>query len=600
MKIRSLFLLLALAACGSLQIPLLPQGGSATGVSDSELAGICRDGWDSELEFAPRMATELGDPRGNAKLEDNSPEGERKLAQRRAKLLERAKSVPEARLSTQDRITRRLLVERWREQQDEHELEIDVGSWNLDGRGGPQNQFLTLGPDQPARSEAEKHAALERWRAMPKYIDQCSANLRRGLAQGRVASAKAVEDTLAQLALLLATPVGKSPLVSAAPDDAAFTQQLAGIVEREIYPAFARYRDCIRDEIRPHARDDRQPGVCFVPGGAGYYRLCILRETSLSQAPEEIHAYGLTEVARIRDEIHELGMRLFGTGDLPSIRARLEQDPTQHFASAEAILEKARATLARAQAAVPRLFGKLPKMPCEVVPIPEHEAPFSTLAYYRPGTHDGSRPGRYYVNTFEPATRLAFEAEALCFHESVPGHHLQIALTEENADLPLVRRHFDQNAFVEGWALYCERLADEQQLYSADSDRLGMLSYDAWRASRLVVDTGLHAFGWSREQALRFLSENTLLAPNNVENEVDRYIAWPGQALGYKLGQREILRLREEARAKLGRRFRLSDFHDRLLENGAVSLSVLGERIRAWIAAESQKPEPPVTGTGTR
>jgi uncharacterized protein (DUF885 family) len=600
MKIRSLLLLLALCACSSPRIPLLPQGGSATGVPDRGLASVCADAWDAELEFAPRFATELGDPRGNAQLEDNSPAGERALARSRAGLLARLKAIPESGLSAQDRITRRLLLERWREQLDEHELDIDVASWNLDGRGGPQNQFLTLGPDQPARSEAEKHAALERWRAMPRYVDQCAANLRRGLARGRVASAKAVEDTLAQLARLLATPVAQSPLVAAAKDDAAFTRQLEQIVERGIYPAFMRYRDCIRDEIRPHARDDRHPGVCSLEGGAAYYRLCIARETSLELAPEEIHAYGLSEVARIRDEIRALGQKLYGTAELPALRAHLEQDPLQHFASADAILAKARATLARAEKAVPQLFGKLPQAPCEVVPIPEHEAPFSTLAYYRAGTQDGSRPGRYCVNTFEPATRLCFEAEALCFHESVPGHHLQIALAEENGSLPLVRRHFEQNAFVEGWALYCERLADEHGLYSGDSDRLGMLSYDAWRASRLVVDTGLHAFGWSREQALRFLVENTLLSPNNVENEVDRYIAWPGQALGYKLGQREILRLRDEARAKLGARFRLAGFHDHLLENGGVSLALMREAIHAWIASELQQSPPPVTGSGTR
>ncbi len=600
MKFRSLLLVCCLSACGSLQIPLLPQGGSATGVSNGKLASVCRDAWDAELEFAPRFATELGDPRGNARLEDNSPAGEAARARSQAELLARTQAIPEDKLSDSDRITRGLLLERWRTELDLHALDIDVASWNLDGRGGPQNQFLTLGPDQPARSESEKRAALQRWRAMPKYIDQCSANLRRGLARGRVASAKAVEDTLAQLTQLLGTPVGRSPLVAAAKEDANFRKQLEQLVEREIYPAFARYRDCIRDEIRPHARDDRHPGVCFVEGGGPFYRLCIRRETSLDLAPGEIHAYGLTEIARIRDEIRELGQRLYGTSELAAIRARLEQDPAQHPAGAEALLDKARATLARAEQALPRLFGTLPQARCAVEPIPAHEAPFSTLAYYRPGTQDGSRPGRYYVNTFEPETRLLFEAEALCFHESVPGHHLQIALAQENRALPLVRRYLEQNAFVEGWALYCERLADEQQLYSGDSDRLGMLSYDAWRAARLVVDTGLHAFGWSREQALHYLMENTLLSPNNVENEVDRYIAWPGQALGYKLGQREILRLRDEAQRQLGRRFRLAEFHDRLLENGAVSLSVMGERIHAWIAEERQKPEPPVTGTGTR
>lgn len=598
MKLHALLPLLCLCACRSLAP--LPPGDSASGVSDRELAALCREAWDTELEFAPRMATELGDPRGNALLEDNSPAGAAARARRRGELLARANALPEERLSTQDRITRALLVERWQETQAEHELDIDVASWNLDGRGGPQNEFLTLGPDQPARSETEKRAALARWSRMPAYIDQCGANLRRGLARGRVASRKAVLDTLEQLARLLATPVARSPLVAAAGEDAHLRDELAEIVERGIYPAFARYRDCIRDEILPHARDDAHPGVCFVESGAPYYRLCIARETSLALAPEEIHAYGLSEVARIRAEIRELGRRLYGLDDLPALRARLEQDPAQHFANAEAILGKARATLARAEKASEGLFGKRPRTPCEVVPIPAHEAPFSTLAYYRGAAQDGSRPGRYYVNTFEPATRLAFESEALCFHESVPGHHLQIALSQENAALPLVRRHFEQNAFVEGWALYCEQLADEQGLYSGDGDRLGMLSYDAWRAARLVVDTGLHAFGWSREQALRYLMENTLLSPNNVANEVDRYIAWPGQALGYKLGEREILRLREEARAALGARFRLADFHDRVLENGGVSLSVLAERIRAWIEAARPEPAPPVTGTGAR
>jgi uncharacterized protein (DUF885 family) len=600
MKLRALCLCLCLCACRSLPAPSAPVEDSAVGVADARLAQICREAWETELEHAPRLATELGDPRWNGKLEDNSPAGERTLAALRERLLQRARELSEATLSTQDRITRKLLLERWRGELDEHELDIDVASWNLDGRGGPQNEFLTLGPDQPARSEAEQRAALERWHAMAPYVDQCSANLRRGLARGRVASSKAVEDTLTQLERLLGTPVAQSPLVAAGAGDASFQARLAQVVEHEIYPAFARYRDCIRDEIRPHARDDRHPGVCSVEGGAAWYRLCVRRETSLELSPEEIHAYGLTEVARIREEIRELGLRLYGTSELPELRARLERDPAAHFASAEAILEKARATLARAQRASARLFGRLPRTPCEVVTIPEHEAPFSTLAYYRPGTQDGARPGRYYVNTFEPATRLTFEAEALCFHESVPGHHMQIALAQENRALPLVRRHLEQNAFVEGWALYCERLADEQQLYSSDSDRLGMLSYDAWRAARLVVDTGLHAFGWSRDQALRYLAENTLLSQGNIENETDRYIAWPGQALGYKLGQREILRLREEARAKLGARFELADFHDRLLENGAVSLALLGERIRAWIAAEATRPAPPVTGTGAR
>ena len=255
-----------------------------------------------------------------------------------------------------------------------------------------------------------------------------------------------------------------------------------------------------------------------------------------------------------------------------------------HFRDAGEVEAKAREALARATAAIPSAFGLRPDIGCEVVPIPEHEAPFSTIAYYRQPAADRSRPGRYYVNTYAPTTRTRYEAEALAFHESVPGHHLQIAISQAIRGLPLVRRHGGSTAFVEGWALYTERLCDELGLYSSDVDRLGMLSFDAWRASRLVVDTGIHALGWSRRRAIEYMTENTLLAPNNIENEVDRYIGTPGQALAYKTGQREILELRARARAALGERFDLKSFHDRVLGNGAVTLAILREEIDRWLA----------------
>ena len=218
--------------------------------------------------------------------------------------------------------------------------------------------------------------------------------------------------------------------------------------------------------------------------------------------------------------------------------------------------------------------------------IPAHEAPYTTVAYYREPSADGARSGVYFVNTHAPETRTRYEAEALAFHEAIPGHHLQIALAQELEDVPAFRRFQGSTAFVEGWALYAERLAGELGLYSGDLDRLGMLSFDAWRASRLVVDTGIHAFGWSRERAVRYMLDHTLLARNNVENEVDRYIAWPGQALAYKIGQREIRRLRERARSAMGGDFTLADFHDRVLDDGAVTLSLLRRDIEGWIASE--------------
>ncbi|MCA8981237.1 MAG: DUF885 domain-containing protein, partial [Planctomycetes bacterium] len=351
-----------------------------------------------------------------------------------------------------------------------------------------------------------------------------------------------------------------------------------------------RYRAIVAEEILPFARSDDEPGFGALDGGLDYYRLQVRRHTSLALTPEEIHQLGLDELERIHEEMRELGARCFGTRDLAEIQARLRDDSELHFDTAEEVEAQAVECLGRAEAAVPALFGRLPVAPCEVVRVPDHEAPDTTIAYYRGPAPDGSRPGRYYVNTYAPTTRPRYEAEVLAYHEAVPGHHTQIAVAQELPGLPLFRRHGGVTAYVEGWALYTERLCEELGLYSGDTDRLGVLSFDAWRASRLVVDTGLHAFGWSRQRAVDFLVENTLLAPNNCENEVDRYIAWPGQALAYKLGQREILALRAEAEAALGESFRLSDFHDVVLGSGAVSLGALRTIVETWIASGGGDP----------
>ncbi|HYS71576.1 MAG TPA: DUF885 domain-containing protein, partial [Thermoplasmata archaeon] len=247
------------------------------------------------------------------------------------------------------------------------------------------------------------------------------------------------------------------------------------------------------------------------------------------------------------------------------------------------VAAKAEQAVARAKAAIPRFFGRLPKADCEVVRMGEHEEKHSTIAYYRQPAADGSRPGRYYINTSAPETRPRYEAEALAYHEAIPGHHLQIAISQELEGIPAFRKHLGVTAFVEGWGLYSERLADEMGLYSSDLDRMGMMSYDAWRACRLVVDTGMHAKGWSRQRAIDFMKENSALAENNIVNEVDRYIAWPAQALAYKTGQLEILRIREDARGRLGDRFDIRKFHDAVLENGAVALGTLREAVEAYV-----------------
>lgn len=322
-----------------------------------------------------------------------------------------------------------------------------------------------------------------------------------------------------------------------------------------------------------------------LPLGEACYAGLIAQHTTLPLTADEVHATGLAEIAKIHDEFRALGSTVFGTNDLQEIFARLRTDPTLYFESEEEVEAAAEDALARAAEVMPQWFGTLPEAPCEVERIPDYEAPYTTIAYYRPGAADGSRPGAYFVNTYAPETRPRHEAEVLAFHESIPGHHLQIAIAQELDAVPAFRRHGGKTAFVEGWALYTERLADEMGLYSGDVDRFGVLSFDAWRAGRLVVDSGVHAKGWSRGQAESWLLENTPLAPNNIENEVDRYIAWPGQALGYKIGQIEVWSLRREAEAALGEGFDVAAFHDVVLDAGPVTLPVLRARVRGWIDA---------------
>jgi uncharacterized protein (DUF885 family) len=319
------------------------------------------------------------------------------------------------------------------------------------------------------------------------------------------------------------------------------------------------------------------------PGGHEAYRRLVRAHTTLDLTPEEIHAIGLREVERINAETEELGRRALGTPDHAATIERLRNDPALHFSTRDEIVREAEVALARARAALPDWFGRLPRAECAVVPIAEHEERNATIAYYWQPAADGTRPGQYFVNTFAPETRPRFEAEALAYHESIPGHHLQIAIAQELTGLPEFRRHLAVTAFDEGWGLYTERLADEMGLYTSDLDRLGVLSFDAWRACRLVLDTGLHALGWSRRQALEYMIANSPVAPNNVVNEVDRYIVWPGQALAYKAGQLEILRLRALAREQLGPRFDIRAFHDAVLGEGAVPLRVLGDLVARYV-----------------
>jgi uncharacterized protein (DUF885 family) len=551
-----------------------------------DLDALAADCWDAFLETNPLFATTVSDPRFDGRLPDMTPDGIAAARARFGALRGRLDGLARGADAAPDdpaAVTRATLAEAL----DEQLTVLDSGllAWNVDPLDGIPVQLLQAGDYQPASTPAERATLLERWRAMGPCTDAHAASLRRSLADGIVACAAPVDRVADVLAHQLACPDETWPLLTplaGLPDATATAAEAAAVVRDVVRPAFARLHATLVDEIRPAARPVERPGLCHVPGGEEAYRRLARAHTTLEASPEALHRIGLAEIERIDAETEALAGRVIGTRNRAEAAAALRADPALHFTTRDEVEATAVAALARAVAAVPAWFGRLPQAPCEVVRMSPHEEEHSTIAYYRNPAQDGSRPGQYFLNTSHPETRPRYEAEVLAYHEAVPGHHLQIALAQELEGLPAFRRHLGPTAFWEGWGLYIERLADEMGLYTGDLDRIGVLSFDAWRASRLVVDTGIHALGWTRQRAIDFMLEHTVLAPNNIVNEVDRYIVLPGQALAYKAGQLELLRLRAETRERLGGAFDIRAFHDVVLGNGAVALPTLRGIVEAW------------------
>ena len=545
-----------------------------------ELGELAEEYWERRMANEPVFATALGDRRFDGKLQDITPEGRQRAMDEYREVVRKAEGINVE--GEADRITKTALIVDAQSQVDYALAGLD--DWTVDPLRGPQVELMNVESYQPVRTIDEARAMVERWNAMGKFVDDLAANLRRSLPEGKVSVRAQVEKVIDELNDLMGKPDAEWALLrplSVPHDDwaegarAEFREGLRRAVGEKVHPAFSRYLQLLSTQVLPKARPDSVPGVMHLEGGKEAYRKLIRVHTSLGLTPEDLHSTGMREVARINSEMEEMGEKVFGTRDRKKILQTLRSDPSLYFSDGEEVFQKAEHALARAKAAIPQWFGRLPRTECEVTRMLEHEQKHSTIAYYLPPAEDGSRPGRYYINTSAPETRPRYEAEALAYHESIPGHHLQIAIAQELTGMPAFRRNGGVTAFVEGWGLYSERLAGEMGLFSSDLDRMGALSYDSWRACRLVVDTGMHAMGWTRDQAIEFMFENSALARNNIVNEVDRYITWPGQALAYKTGQLEILRLRGEAKARLGDRFDIRKFHDAVLCNGAVPLEVL-------------------------
>lgn len=575
--------LLLVLACG----PKVADGAKRTeasaGIRSAEFAALLEAHWEAQMRASPEWATMLGDYRFNREVSDRSVGSAEARADAAARWRAEAGS-----LTVQDDRDA-MFLRLFREQLDSEIAgrACQSETWMLSARINPMSDLFSVLDVAPIRGPDDIADAVARVDAWIASLAGHRAALAAGVSAGRVASAASLERLIQMVERQVAAPaVDWPPLQRELPEGAlgeAWRTALVGAIDARLREALRAYADHLRTQVMPHGQPDVAPGIAAMPDAGACYEALILRHTTLPRSPEALHQAGLDALARVHGEMLGVSERLWGVTDRAALFERLRSDPSLRFATADEVLAAAETALRKAEAAVPRAFGRLPRTPCEVAVIPAYEAPYTTIAYYRQPNPDGSKPGEYFVNTYEPSSRPRHEAEALAFHESVPGHHLQIALSYELPATPAFHRYDGATAFVEGWGLYAERLADDLGLYSDDVSRLGMMSFDTWRAARLVVDTGLHAKGWSREQAVAFMLENTPLAENNIRNEVDRYITWPGQALAYKTGQMELLALRAEAEAALGGDFDRARFHDTVLGAGAVSLPVLRERVERWV-----------------
>ena len=448
---------------------------------------------------------------------------------------------------------------------------------------GWQSVYSFLATLQPVGSEASRRDALQRFRSLPDYLDTEIANLREGMRLGYTAPKSNVQSVIAQMDALLRTPPTESPFFNPAARDStpAFRQEFRQAMSTEILPAIRRYRDFLAREYLPAARTEI--AVAANPKGADCYRASVRAHTSLNVPAHEIHETGLREMARIDAEMKTIGARSFGTTDVPKLLQRLKTDPKYTFRTREEMIAYAQAAVDRAHKEVPNWFGIVPKAGVEIQPYAPFQERSAPGGQYNAAPDDGSRPAVYLINTYQPEKQSRAGLESTAFHETYPGHHLQIAIAKERAAAHPITRYFGSSGFSEGWGLYSERLADEMGLFSGDVDRMGLLSNEALRAGRLVVDAGMHALGWTRQQAIDYLLAHTAESPSRAAAEVDRYIAVPGQATAYMLGNLEIRRLRELAQQKQGAQFDIKQFHDRVLEDGSVTLPVLREKIERWI-----------------
>ena len=554
-------------------------------MTDDALNHLAADYYDFRHRVSPTGAHMDGDYRFAGTFEDFSRAAEDTEIEENRRFARAALVVDADGLDAEDRITREMIV--WDATSRADLLEARLAEFAVNPISGPQAMLPVRFPKLSLPTAEVAEAMIGKFKSVGPAFDAMADRLREGVANGRTPAAFAIDQTLPQLDEWQATPIAADPLlnISAPPtlaDPAAWRAALEAIVADEIRPAVRRYRDVLLRDVLPHARSEDHVGLTWLPDGAEAYDRTIRLFTTLSLPAEQIHEIGLAQVESLADEYRQLGPQVTGSPDLVQIFDSLRDDPALHHTNAADIVAASKVALATAKAAMGDWFGILPKADCDV-----ESATSGAVAYYFSPALDGSRGGTFFMNTSEPTGWGRYQIESTAYHEGIPGHHLQLAIAGELTTIPEFRKRAFISAFGEGWGLYAERLSDEMGLYSSPLDRMGMLSADSMRACRLVVDTGIHALGWSRRQAIDYMLANSPMRESHVSAEIDRYIVSPGQALSYMLGRLEIQRIRANAEATLGERFEIKAFHDTVLGSGSLPLTTLDRVVRDWLAASA-------------
>ena len=556
------------------------------------LSKLFADIWEDGLKHSPEFASSLGDKRYDDQLTDYSAKAVNDALSRGRGYIEQLSAIDTTGLSDQERLSAGLMLRSLVDDQEEAKFK----EWEM-----PVSQFSGIQIDLPRLvnnlqfdSAKDYDDYISRLKKLPLAFSQIMTNMQLGVDEGRVPPQYLLEKALVQTQTLadqkpeaspFAAPLKRFPKTVSADEQKRIAGDLMSAITTDVLPSYQRFAKFLKFAYIPSGRKD--PGVWVLPDGDAYYAFKIRQSTTLNKPAAEIHQLGVDEVKRDEAEMLAIAQKL-GSSDLKSFNAALKANPKERPTSAEQMLDLCRGYIAQMQPKLPELFGRLPKAPVEVVAVPAYVEKDSSPAYYEHGTPDGRRPGRVNINTYDFADRSLAPLESMSYHEGVPGHHLQISIAQELTGLPEFRKHLHYTAYSEGWGMYSERLGKDVGFFQDPYSDYGRLEGDIWRAIRLVVDTGVHSQHWTRQQMVDYFHEHSAIDEPDVQAEVDRYIASPGQALGYKVGQLEILALRDKAKTALGSKFDIKAFHDEVLDSGPLPLDVLQQRVDAWIAVQKQ------------